>query len=503
MGKNSNRRKPATQAQIEQIKVVVRGAMDKIYGDLLLDYAFGNAMSQPSSNDILSEQDHAYVKKIFGLHANISDSLLCLSVLLLCNFRAEEPIEKKFLLRRIVVVCHELYKYLYGFTNKKTEWEVIALKLENKYPEECAELMAQGERYLKKYGQSEDKILRDVSNHYSDKPFEFFKYISTINEKGQTDRALMMIRIVQPLSLLLMKEVGDVLPKSNGDTPVDLKSLTGSRQFKDVFTDELLRETLRHITHRKEIIREQVQRVNWCEKFAAKYGHDMTKDKRWSLLKDDNIVLHIMYLQLDTMILSLAMGRAESSVEEKLILAYMVASMHEGFKKIYGFAESARVKSLWYRYAISRMDSVKDSSLSSEIRIMTGVLDVFSEKDYLKNPTVTLFLSHVGYVRDLGGDSSNAMVDYLLQDDHKSELAGVVGVMRFLNELVNVSGKLLSYENDEMSEDNRLDLEKHLEEIDEMERKALAKVHSEKSIQKLKAQTAGLREMIRRVYNWE
>ena len=95
------------------------------------------------------------------------------------------------------------------------------------------------------------------------------------------------------------------------------------------------------------------------------------------------------------------------------------------------------------------------------------------------------------------------MVDYLLQDDHKSELAGVVGVMRFLNELVNVSGKLLSYENDEMSEDNRLDLEKHLEDIDEMERKALAKVHSEKSRQKLKAQTTGLREMIRKVYNWE
>lgn len=503
MGKNSNRRKPATQEQIEQIKVVVRGAMDKIYGDLLLYYAFGNAMSKPSSNDIFSEQDHAYVKKIVGLHANISDSLLCLSALLLCNFRAEEPIEKKFLLRRIVVVCHELYKYLYGFTNKKTEWEVIAQKLEDKYPKECAELMAQGEKYLKKYGQSEDKILRDVSNHYSDKPFEFFKYISTINEKGQTDRALMMLRIIQPLSLLLMKEVGEVLPKSNSDTSVDLKSLTGSCQFKNIFTDELLRETQHQIARRKEIVREQVQRVNWCEKFAAKYGHDMTKDKRWSLLKDDNIVLHIMYLQLDTMILSLAMGRAESGLEEKMILAYMVASIHEGFKKIYGFTEGVQSKGLWHRYAISRMDSVKDSSLSSEIRIMTRVLDVFSEKDYLKNPTVTLFLSHVGYVRDLGGDSSNAMVDYLLQDDHKSELAGVVGVMRFLNELVNVSGKLLSYENDEMSEDNRLDLEKHLEEIDEMERNALAKVHSEKSRQKLKAQTAGLREMIRRVYNWE
>lgn len=503
MGKNSSRRKPATPAQIEKIKVVVRDAMEKIYGDLLLDNAFGNAISQPSSNGFLSEGDRAYIKKIVGLHANITDSLLCLSVLLLCNFRAEEPIEKKFLLRRIVVICHELYKYLYGFTNKKTEWEVIALKLEDKYPVECAELMAQGEKYLKKYGQSEDKILRDVSNHYSDKPFEFFKYISTINEKGQTDRAVMMLRIVQSLSLLLMKEVGDVLPKNNGNTPVDLKTVTWSRQFMDVFTDELSRETKRHITHRKEIVREQVQRVCWFERFAAKYNHDLTKDKRWSLLKDDNIALHIMYLQLDTMILSLAMGRAENGLEEKMILAYMVASMHEGFKKIYGFAEGARVKSLWRRYAISRMDSVKDSTLNSEIRIMTGVLDAFAEKDCLKNPTVTLFLSHVGYVRDLDGDSSDAMVNYLLQEDHKSELAGVVSVMRFLNELVNVSGKLLSYENDVMSDEKKLDLEKHLEEIDEMERKALVKIRSEKGRMEMKAQMAGLKEMIRKVYNWE
>jgi hypothetical protein len=210
-----------------------------------------------------------------------------------------------------------------------------------------------------------------------------------------------------------------------------------------------------------------------------------------------------MYLQLDTMILSLAMGRAESSVEEKLILAYMVASMHEGFKKIYGFAESARVKSLWYRYALSRQDSIKDSSLNSEIRIVTGILDAFAEKDYLRNSTVTLFLSHVGYVRDLDGDSSNAMVDYLLQDDHKSELAGVVGVMRFLNELVNISGRLLSYENDVMSEEKKLGLEKHLNEIDEMERKALTMIHSDKGRLELKAQTAAMKEMIRNIYNWE
>ena len=104
MGKSNNNKRPATPAQIKRIIVTVKGAMEKIYGNLLLDYAFGNAISQLSSNGFLSEEDYAYIKKIVGLHANISDSLLCLSVLLLCNFRAEEPIEKKFFLRRIVVV---------------------------------------------------------------------------------------------------------------------------------------------------------------------------------------------------------------------------------------------------------------------------------------------------------------------------------------------------------------------------------------------------------------
>ena len=75
--------------------------------------------------------------------------------------------------------------------------------------------------------------------------------------------------------------------------------------------------------------------------------------------------------------------------------------------------------------------------------------------------------------------------------------------MRFLNELVNVSGKLLNYENDVMSDEKKLDLEKHLEEIDEIERKALAKIHSEKGRLELKTQMAGLKEMIRKVFNWD
>ena len=135
MGKNSNR--PATPAQIERVIASVKGALAQVYLNLMLDSAFRKALLMPGAVSVLSDQDKEYAKKIVTLHANISDSLISLSVMLLCNFRTQEPIEKKFLLRRVVVVCHELYKYLYGFTKSQTDWEKIVPEFEKKYPEKC------------------------------------------------------------------------------------------------------------------------------------------------------------------------------------------------------------------------------------------------------------------------------------------------------------------------------------------------------------------------------
>ena len=498
-GKSCNR--PATPAQKEQVKATVKGALAQMYLNLISDCAFRIALSTPSAVCALSDEDKEYAKKIVTLHANISDSLLCLCVMLLCNFRAEEPIEKKFILRRVVVACHELYKYLYGFTRKQIDWEKIVPEFEKKYPEECEGLKKQGEKYLKKYGQAEDRMLRNVSNHYSDDPFEFFRYISTINEKGVADRTLMMLSIAQPLSMLLYKELGNMLPKVD---PAELLPVSlGECQFKHVFNNVITESARHHMNHRKEIMREHVQRLKKCEAFASQYGYDITRDERWRLLKEDNIVMHVMYLQLDTMVLALAMNRAESALEEKMILAYLVASLHEGFKKIYGFAEGGNERSMWHRFAVNRQDSITDSKLKSDIIMVSMVLAALAKQDYLNNPTVALFLSHVGYVKDLGGDSSNAMADYLLKDDHRTELTGVVKVLPFLNMLVEVSNKLLNYENDVMSEEKKEEMECRLNEIDEVAKKALLRIGSDRGRQELRAQTEVMKDAIKKLYNWE
>lgn len=501
MGKYNKRKRSATPEQIERVKNSLKNAMAIIYNNFMLDCAVRKALTLHNIRDVMSKQNWEYVEKVITIHANITDSLLCLCTLLLCNFKAQEPIEKKFVLRKIVVICHELYKYIYGFTTSQTDWKKIVIEFKKKYPEECDNLKIQGDRYLKKYGQSEDLILRNVSNHYSDNPFEFFQYISAINEKGQTDRALLMLSIAQPLSMLLMKELGTILPKR--ESSFTLSQPIEPCLFKDIFNDTLIEHAHYNMNHRKEVVRSLVQKLKKCETFASQYGYDMTKDKRWRLLKDDNIVLHVMYLQLDTMILSLAMNRTENSLEEKILLAYMIASMHEGFKKIYGFTSNAHKESLWHRYAVSRQDYITDIRLNADIRMISGVLETFAKQDYLNNPTVALFLSHVGYVKYLKGDSADAMANYLLKEDYKIELAGIIKVLSFLNVLVSVSGKLLSYENDVMGQEKTQELENHLNEIDKIEKKALLRIHNEKDKQELKTQTIVMKNAIRKLYNWE
>ena len=72
-----------------------------------------------------------------------------------------------------------------------------------------------------------------------------------------------------------------------------------------------------------------------------------------------------------------------------------------------------------------------------------------------------------------------------------------------MNVLVEVSGKLLNYENDMMSEENKRELESHLNEIDEIERMALLRINSERGRQELRAQTEVMKDAIRMLYNWE
>lgn len=69
--------------------------------------------------------------------------------------------------------------------------------------------------------------------------------------------------------------------------------------------------------------------------------------------------------------------------------------------------------------------------------------------------------------------------------------------------LVEVSGKLLSYENDVMSEEKKRELERHLNEIDEIERKAMLRISSVRDRQELMAQTEVMKDAIRKLYNWE
>jgi hypothetical protein len=69
--------------------------------------------------------------------------------------------------------------------------------------------------------------------------------------------------------------------------------------------------------------------------------------------------------------------------------------------------------------------------------------------------------------------------------------------------LVEVSGKLLSYENDVMSEEKKRELERHLNEIDGLMRKAMLRISSVRGRQELMAQTEVMKDAIRKLYNWE
>lgn len=64
------------------MKESLKDALAQAYLNLLLDCVFRKALSELEAISMLSDQDKEYAKRIVMLHANISDSLICLSVML-------------------------------------------------------------------------------------------------------------------------------------------------------------------------------------------------------------------------------------------------------------------------------------------------------------------------------------------------------------------------------------------------------------------------------------
>lgn len=164
-----DKRKPASKEAIEGLKVNMLVTLETSYQELYKDMFLTKVLSE-GDQELLKNLDRGYLEKILRLHANVCYANMCLCAQCRASLKSELDVEKRYNIRRSVVTAHEMYKYLYGFTEKQTLWQEVEQQLRAKYPSECESIAEAADTYLKRYAQEADGTLRNVAKHYSNNP---------------------------------------------------------------------------------------------------------------------------------------------------------------------------------------------------------------------------------------------------------------------------------------------------------------------------------------------
>lgn len=433
-------RKPATEVQIRSLMETMKRTIESLYKELFMDNGFMAAIEKGLLKD-LSNEDVEFLDRIVRLHANICYAHLCMCVQIRASLSTTIGVEKQYIIRRGVVTDHEMYKYLYGFNGKSTLWLKVEKVLREKYPDECAAISCAAVAYKDKYAQDADGTLRDVTKHFSNNPEEFYTNMEDVSEQSVTDRTAAALAFIQPIHNLLTTELKEMLGKAYG---LALLTPMPNQRFEPVGIQQdkiVALET--GVMKYGGIVNSVMSFVRTAEKKSDEFHLNLTQSNYWNDITEDNIGLHILYIDLDLMITFRAFTRSEVFAEYSQNLAYMIVSAHEGFKKLYGFDATKRSRSFWYRAIKDEVVQSGDSQLCQEAEDIEKRLDALANSDILKDEDRVVAFTHVGTIKKLHRESSLAVLDYFIKPVRKEDLDDLSAFLWVMNDIVRLYNKVM------------------------------------------------------------
>ena len=461
---SSNTGRPATQEQIENLKNCTLLTIKSLYKEISMDLLFNEALKDDRLSDILALVDKRYLENLIKVHSNVCSKLMSLNVQARNSLRVTLDVEKQYNLKHTVVDTHELYKYLYGFKQSTTMWKELKQVLVMFYPQECKDIDDAAEEYRCKYALDEDKTLRDVSEHYSNNPQEFYENISLVNERAVMDRLLALLRFAQPIHSLLVKELIEKMGVVY--TVAYLREIPSQTfDFIGKLNVELDKVMADGLVHYNGLIDSVMSKMSVAGVVKEKMDIDITKDPNWALLAQNNITLHILYIYLDTMSIFRAFAGSEDFAEKRLNLAYFQMSAHEGFKKLYGFNDRDKEKSFWNRAIKAELQKLQDENMNQTMARIEERLETLSKNDYIKDNNIVTVLTHSGPNKN-GVEAPFAILDSFRQQVKKEDLDALTEFLHLMNEIVRFNNGVMHLE-------NKISIKKTTDSLEEMKQMIL------------------------------
>ena len=492
---SEERNRPASPETIKNLTVNLLQTIESTYHEMYVDMVLTEALRQ----GVLDEEesvDRDYLEKVIRVHANVCYVVFSLCVQCRASLKSSLNVEKQYDIRRSVVTGHEMYKYLYGFTGRTTPWKEIEPILSAKYPEKSVEIAAAADEFLQKYAKEADGTLRDVSKHFSDNPTEFFQYISRVSERNVAERIGKALGFIQPIHSLLVKELQDNLGKVYflaWAHPMPIQKLNvGSISQNDKI------DALRHgLEEYGGILESVMRRLDVAEKFCKEHQLDMTQNKQWVDLTENNIGLHVLYIYLDSLTTFLAFCRSECFAEYRQNLAYLVISTHEGFKKLYGFDENKRSETYWNRAVKQALIQSDDELLAEEAERIERKLEELSTKTLLKDEDMIAAFTHVGTIKKMQTESTFAVLDYFRKDVKKEDLDVLTEYLIVLNDIIRLYNKVMKWESERSKQERELTFAGYFEQIDKIDKLVGQNAKDDALLAKWRESSEKMREMLR------
>lgn len=380
--------KPASQETIDHLKDSMLTTGKTLYAKIYKNMVLEDGISKGVFDKVLHDRQ----KTIGEIRL---DSNVALIIMELCfAFRAEltsvNAVEKRFLLKRIVMICHEGYKYLFGFTGKPTPAKAFMDSLDDSGQKKKVKgIHTAANDYFNAYGNKTYKDIRDVAKHFSYNSLEYYSCIKGLDEQTVSDMIIKFLVFAQPVHEL----TSGTLYKDFGQIYSTIKSYDIPKQsIKLLVKTEQIALIEKVITKYGKDIDSIDSATVQGKTLLEKYGIDTSQEALKPFLSD-NIGQHVLYVVMDVLCAVKAFTNSKDFCEQSLHLAYVRLSIHEGFKKLYGYNDKDRISSYWSR--IKRDLSNVLHQKKEEINKIEAQLDDLSKEDYV-NSEDTAVLTHFG-----------------------------------------------------------------------------------------------------------
>ena len=157
--------KSASKESIKILEDNMLATGHDLYYQIIQDYMLETTAQKGWLDKYVSDKENFV--KLIRFNSNLSLMIMEACAIYRAELIADNAFEKRFLLKRLIMIIHDGYKYIFGLSKKKAFGEQFLLAMKSQNENAVNSIEEARNNYLQKYGNNTLKTLRDSCLKYN------------------------------------------------------------------------------------------------------------------------------------------------------------------------------------------------------------------------------------------------------------------------------------------------------------------------------------------------